>query len=189
MTPEELDRQFVQELSEGKHFLAPCPGCGHFPRRDNLIDSLHPVNSKGSGLIVFSCLMSEGGCDKWWSYGRTSQEAIRRWNKQAMNPHCPGVVIFRQREEQMWDMVKSRSAKIEAQEKLLDSLKKDYVELYKKLPAESCPDPSKNGGHEICTNRLQCWEPCGELGNDERFIEVGTAPEIPDLPRRVKKPS
>lgn len=38
-------------------------------------------------------------------------------------------------------------------------------------PVQGCPNAERMGEH-ACTNRSQCWEPCGELGNDERFVRV-----------------
>lgn len=37
--------------------------------------------------------------------------------------------------------------------------------------AEPCPNASHMGEH-ACKDRSQCWEPCGELGRDERFVKV-----------------
>lgn len=50
-------------------------------------------------------------------------------------------------------------------------------------PAETvpAPEPCPRGAdklEETCVNRHQCWEPCGELGHDERFVRVYTSMEI-----------
>lgn len=36
---------------------------------------------------------------------------------------------------------------------------------------QACPNAAHMGEH-ACANKAQCWEPCGELGNDERFVRV-----------------
>jgi len=38
-------------------------------------------------------------------------------------------------------------------------------------PAEPCPK-GDDRPEKDCTNRHQCWEPCGELGNDVRYARV-----------------
>lgn len=42
-------------------------------------------------------------------------------------------------------------------------------------PPEPCPRGADKP-EALCTNRHQCWEPCGELGKDERFA-VAAGPE------------
>lgn len=37
-----------------------------------------------------------------------------------------------------------------------------------RMRRSACPDPSM--GKFACTNRAQCWEPCGDLGNDDRYV-------------------
>lgn len=39
-------------------------------------------------------------------------------------------------------------------------------------PNEPCPR-GKQRPEQSCTNRHQCWEPCGELGNSEKHVMVG----------------
>lgn len=34
-----------------------------------------------------------------------------------------------------------------------------------------CPDAAHMGEH-ACTNRAQCWEPCGELGHSEEHAQA-----------------
>lgn len=68
-------------------------------------------------------------------------------------------------------------AKYEEQVKISESLKRDLAEMQRKHP-EPCPNPAHSYS-QICTNRFQCWEPCGELGNDERFITVVPAEKLP----------
>ena len=33
-------------------------------------------------------------------------------------------------------------------------------------------------GEHACEDKTQCWEPCGELGNDERYVRVCTDPKV-----------
>lgn len=51
-----------------------------------------------------------------------------------------------------------------------------------KLPhdVETCPRGKLQQPEPTCTNRAQCWEPCGLLGNDERYVKVGREPNLAD---------
>ena len=61
--------------------LLPCPFCGHTPRPDNYIDSIHPLDREQT-LWTAGCLVSEGGCDASVLAG-TGKEAISKWNTRA----------------------------------------------------------------------------------------------------------
>jgi hypothetical protein len=43
-------------------------------------------------------------------------------------------------------------------------------DLAKQAQGEPCPD--KEHTEYACKNRHQCFEPCGELGHDEEFVQV-----------------
>jgi hypothetical protein len=60
--------------------------------------------------------------------------------------------------------------KYEDQVIISDSLKRDLAHLqgHTIMP---CPAADKMGEH-ACKNQHECWEPCGVLGNDERFVAV-----------------
>lgn len=61
--------------------LKPCPFCGHQPREDNLLDSIHP-NSRGGTLWTAACVDNEGGCNAS-VFGGSRDDAIRAWNRRA----------------------------------------------------------------------------------------------------------
>ena len=45
----------------------------------------------------------------------------------------------------------------------------------------------ESGQHRCdCSDKSQCWEPCGELGNSEEHAKVSDV-ELPELPRNVPK--
>lgn len=48
-----------------------------------------------------------------------------------------------------------------------------------------CPDPSM--GEHACSNRAQCWEPCGELGSSIEHAKVAEPVKVPsDLPHALR---
>jgi hypothetical protein len=63
--------------------IKPCPFCGHEPRRDNLEDSLHPLNRERT-LWTFSCLDNEGGCNAS-VLGNSAEECVKLWNTRALS--------------------------------------------------------------------------------------------------------
>jgi hypothetical protein len=52
----------------------------------------------------------------------------------------------------------------------------------------SCPNAQHMGDH-ACSNKAQCWEPCGELGHSEAHVRVGreSVKVIKQLGRRQRK--
>jgi hypothetical protein len=50
-----------------------------------------------------------------------------------------------------------------------------------------CPNKGQMGKH-ACNNKSQCWEPCGELGNDERHVRViPRSTQHDELLKKLKK--
>lgn len=50
---------------------------------------------------------------------------------------------------------------------------------------EGCPDAA-HMGEFACKDRSQCWEPCGELGNDDAHVRVAS-PEAHEAVERALK--
>lgn len=50
-----------------------------------------------------------------------------------------------------------------------------------------CPNKEKMAPYD-CDHKEQCWEPCGELGNDERFVAVAwlSEGELEQIKRSVR---
>lgn len=46
---------------------------------------------------------------------------------------------------------------------------------------EPCPSATHMGEH-ACSNKHQCWEPCGELGKDEDYVSVAPDSDAPGEP-------
>ncbi len=40
-----------------------------------------------------------------------------------------------------------------------------------------CPDPTM--GEHQCENKYQCFEPCGKLGHDAKFVKVSNITVVP----------
>lgn len=58
--------------------------------------------------------------------------------------------------------------KYEDQLAVTQSLKRDLAALQGRT-VQPCPAAKEMGVH-ACSNQHECWEPCGVMGNDERFV-------------------
>lgn len=89
---------------------------------------------------------------------------------------CPNCYAERER--------KRKDAELQAlADKIVAGLRAHGVAF----PATSQPEPCPRGAdkpEKSCTNRHQCWEPCGQLGNDERHVRFGRE-ELGKAPRGV----
>ena len=74
--------------------------------------------------------------------------------------------------------VEELQQKLNEQIAITDSLKKDLAALQAKTVV-----PCPNGQ---CSNQHTCWEPCGVMGNDERFVKVSPIQDIPVLNDKVE---
>lgn len=58
--------------------------------------------------------------------------------------------------------------------------RKDAERLRKELCKNMCPEHKKMGIY-ACSDRTQCWESCGDLGNDEKHIKVTNIKALPKI--------
>lgn len=181
----DIDVEWYKVLESGKYPVLRCPGCGHTPLRDNLRDSLHPTRREPDCLWEFGCLTCEGGCDNYTSYGRSAKEAVDRWNYMSQHPREANVLIERQLVKQLrnslhgWaSQAEDLAKKLKDQVAITDSLKRDLAALQGRT-IQPCPASSEMGEF-ACKNQHECWEPCGVMGNDERFAVVVDNSRIQD---------
>jgi hypothetical protein len=70
-----------RENPDSNLHIFSCPFCGHEPRLDNLLDSLHPVD-RARTMWEFSCADNEGGCNAS-VLGDSPEHCIEKWNRRA----------------------------------------------------------------------------------------------------------